>query len=182
MTKILKFSETLNEGFAYSYGCLMMHFNIPQWEELLKKFDKEDIYDEEGFGLENEPHITLLFGFYPAVDEKDIKEAVADLTDEYIELKEINIFQNGLYDVVKFDIQSDYLQDINQMLRELFPHKQTHPDYKPHMTLAYIKGGRGVKYIENLEEPIVLKPTKIIYSKPTGSSKDDKIVLKKWKK
>jgi hypothetical protein len=48
------------------------------------------------------------------------------------------------------------------------------------MTIAYVKPGRGVYYIKSLDKPIILKPTKIIYSVATGTTKKEVVDLRKW--
>jgi len=45
------------------------------------------------------------------------------------------------------------------------------PKYEPHVTLAYVKKGTGVKYKQTLKDGLDGKftPTKIVYSKADGS-------------
>lgn len=179
MKKFTKIKEEKKE-FKYEYGCVMMYFDIPNWKDILKMIDKEDIYDVKGYGLEKDPHITLLFGLLQQIEEEDVKNVLLGIPKPLIELKNINIFNCDGYDVVKIDIENVFLNDINVNLSTNLPNEQTFPDYHPHMTISYVKPGRGVKYIGKLDNTIVVKPTKIIYSKPNKNGKDKKIDLNIW--
>jgi len=178
-----KFSE-LNEKKQeplYKHGVVMMYFNIPSWKkDVLSIIDKEDVYNKEGYGYENEPHIAILYGFLPSIEESDIKERLNGIPKPVIELKNISIFQGNEYDVVKFDIDNNLLHDLNSSLDEL-PNENEYPEYHPHMTICYVKPGRGSKYIQILNNTIVVKPEKVIYSVPTKNGmKTNKIDLKIW--
>lgn len=172
-------SKKEKESFKYEYGCVMMYFDIPNWKEVLNIIDKNDVYDEDGFGYEKDSHITLLFGLHQDVDSNDIKNMLDCIPKPIIELNNINIFSGTVYDVVKFDIINQLLNDINIGLKSL-PNTQSYPDYHPHMTICYVKAGRGVKYIQKLDKSIVIKPYKIIYSKPDKNGNKTEIDLKIW--
>ena len=74
MDKIFNFDKyvtSINEAKAekdddktYSYGCAMLYFDFPKMDELHKSIDEDDIYSEDGHGLETEPHCTLLYGLH----------------------------------------------------------------------------------------------------------------------
>jgi len=179
---IQKFKDFTNEGIKHEYGCVMLYFDIPNWNGILKKINKDDLYTaEEGHGLETEAHITLLWGVYGSVDTKDVKSVVEHLEQPYVTFKDISIFSNPLskYDVVKLVPECELLYSINESLKYMLPHVETFPVYNPHMTIAYVKYGRGVNYIQTLEEPIIIKPTKIVYSEP-NKNKKNKVDLLVW--
>ena len=78
---ITKFSEYQNPNIKilsydkeYDYGCLMLKTPMENWNKWLSFIDKEDIYNDETgtYGLEYEPHITILYGFLDS-KEYDIK-------------------------------------------------------------------------------------------------------------
>lgn len=60
------------------------------------------------------------------------------------------------------------------------PHHSTFPDYNPHVTLSYVKKGKGKKYIKELEDSIDVISQKIVYSMPTGTSEKKVKTLLKW--
>ena len=172
----------------YEYGALMLSFDIPKWnDKVLSLIEKEDIYDneEKEYGLEFEPHISLLFGFHDEVKLNDLKNTVNKILKNKdnikVKLTKISHFSGEEYDVVKFDVDSDLLHEINKELVK-YPHTSNFPDYKPHMTISYIKKGKGKKYDRKLKNHAILKGTKMVYSHSNGKkdswSLDDKEIIK----
>jgi hypothetical protein len=172
--------ESKKETFKYEFGCVMLKLDSSKWKkDILSLINKDDIYDEEGFGLEKESHITLFFGILPDVDYNDVVNLLNGVqAPEYIELKNISIFDtNDNYDVVKFDIddKNDMLTSIHNIISEHFPNKKTF-EYHPHCTIAYVKKGRGVNYIQELKTPLIIKPSKIYYTYPKDNGKNKGVV------
>ncbi len=165
----------------FEYGCLMAFFNIPLWERIISVVDKEDIYEGEGgFGLERDPHVTVLFGFHDdKVDPKQLKADVETMMAERaltFQLGEASIFDNPLYDVLKFDIvdSSGMLAALNAEVSKRYENTNTYPDYHPHATIAYVKKGKGKGYadmINRSELRFDIIPDKMVYSKPPGPTK-----------
>ena len=153
------------------YGCLMLGISCPSWSSLLEGVRKEDIYNEKGFGLEREPHITLLYGFLEdKISVKEVINTAKKVIPGQVEIlaRGASIFEGENYDVVKLDVENPLLHACNAELRK-FPYKETFPDYKPHMTLGYVKKGEGKKYIKTFEKPLVFSGIEIIYSHPEDS-------------
>lgn len=106
-------------------------------------------------GRENEPHITVLYGLKDEATADKVRELLADEGPIKARIKTTSVFpaedsssQRGgarQSDVVKLDVESADLDRINKKLREL-PNANEFPDYKPHVTLAYVKPGEGQKY------------------------------------
>jgi len=161
--------EKEDDKREYDYGCLMLYFNIKNWDDVTNLIDEKDLYtEEEGYGLEDEPHVTILYGFHDdEVKLNDIKEAIDKVITKPVEIKLTNIscFENDKYDVVKFDVESPVLHKANEVAKE-FPHTSDYPDYKPHVTIAYVKSGTGKKYSQKLKNPIILTGNKLVYSHP----------------
>ena len=138
-------------GQTYSKDCVLLLTDSSEFKILQNKIADEDLYTEDDkYGKENEPHITILYGLLPGEYKT---EQVEDILNSYIRiqyyLKGVSLFENenNPYDVVKIDVVSDDLFNINDALKEL-PYQNDYPDYHPHMTLAYVKKGTGKKYIE----------------------------------
>ncbi len=53
-----------------------------------------------------------------------------------------------IFDVVVVEIISDDLKALHALIKENLPNEQTYEDYRPHLTLAYVKSGAGAKYDE----------------------------------
>lgn len=88
----MKLMDVVKEGAApkYEYGCVMLYFNFPEMEQMHRMINKDDVYtsDEDGsFGLETEPHTTLLFGLHPEVTDQDITNV---LSKHYFSMCSIN--------------------------------------------------------------------------------------------
>jgi 2'-5' RNA ligase/predicted nucleotidyltransferase len=159
------------EGFKKEYGCLMLDLPIKNWEQITNTVKKDDIFDEEGFGIEEVPHVTVLFGFIPEKTnpkdvEKIVKKHLKDRQKIKIKLKEISLFENKDKEVLKFDIESEDLQSLNKLLRKEFEYKSDYPDYHPHMTIAYLNPGTGKKYVKELKKPIEFESGNFSYSYP----------------
>lgn len=163
-----KFSK-INEGQdkKIEYGAVMLKIPIKNWSKITNEIDKSDIYDLPTFGVEDDPHVTALYGLHNDVTIDDVKEKISsvfDFGDEIeIELIGVSHFETPKYDVVKFDVESKTLRLINKKLKEL-PFTTDYPDYKPHMTISYVKSGTGKKYDVKLKKPIKLKSNKLVYS------------------
>lgn len=192
---IYSFKQFLNEAknHVFSYGCVMAELSYPKWEEdILSLIDKEDVYngeddDSDRFGLEDEPHVTLLYGIHAdEVDADDVKKFIEDYKFEStdVELTKIDIFEReeNDYDVVKFNLNKLKLfKDINKKLCDKFPFTTDFPRYNPHSTIAYVKKGTGKKYKQELDEPFILKFKEVKYSYPSDDGKENKNFIVKIK-
>jgi 2'-5' RNA ligase len=125
--------------------------------------------DLSGSGLEEECHVTLLYGLHSdETDDQKILDISSSEPIEIIKLHNVSAFENAEYDVLKFDADSPVLHKLNSKLTEL-PHTTSFPKYHPHCTIAYLKPGTAKKYIDAFEgRSYEVFPTKIIYSKPDG--------------
>ena len=168
-----KFSLIRERSGDIKYGCLMLYLDIEidEWVEYLKgKIDEDDIYDDEdgGFGIEDEPHITVLYGFHDEITYKDLKN---DMEDKVIKIDDLNFvdisfFENDDYDVLKVDVESEKLNEYNNFFRENYPYTNEYEDYHAHITLSYINKGNGDKYTsEEIKNEIFnkLKEIKGVY-------------------
>jgi len=156
---------------GYDFGCVMLFFEIPEWKDVISMIDPADLYkpEESQFGLEHEPHITILYGLHSnELNDQEVMDTIKQFTAPEVMLQSISTFNNPEYDVVKFDVVGEQLHEMNAALKQ-FPFTTNFPDYHPHTTIAYVKPGCGSKYHDLLEEPIVLKPSKVVYSKPDGN-------------
>lgn len=160
------------------YGAAMVNFKIKDWNKITNIIDKEDIYDKPTFGVEKNPHVTILYGFHNSVKSDDVKKIIESIIDIKkpieIEITKISYFEvkGQDYDVVKFDITSPILHKLNKVLKEL-PHTSSFPDYHPHMTISYVKKGTAKKYEQNLKKTVKLRSNEIVFS----TKKQSKTIL-----
>jgi 2'-5' RNA ligase len=75
-------------------------------------------------------------------------------------------FQNEKYDVVKFDVEKNEILSEIRRRCDCYKNEDKYPDYKPHMTLAYVQKGRfpHIKEGLNLSVPV----TRFKYSGQNG--------------
>ena len=175
------------------YGCAMLYFKFDELKQIQKLIDKDDIYTAEpGYGLENETHITLLYGFHykDIKSDDEIFDNILKNDIPNLELYNVSIFENEKYDVLKFDVRQkmglykkskDVLYIINKDLSDKFPFTTNFPDYHPHSTIAYLKPKTGKKYVKEFKDKeYIVTPEKIVYSIPDPNDKNEHI--KKSKK
>lgn len=152
-----------NKKNKIEYGCLMLYLDVPIWSKLISIIKSEDLHEK---GLEKEPHVTILYGFHNEVNSNDVFKLYKEnfsLKPIKIKITGISVFNNNEFDVVKFDVNSKELHDINRLMRNL-PNTQTFPDYHPHITIAYVKKGTGSKYIKNFNVERILNGNELIFT------------------
>jgi len=156
------------EDQSYSSGCLMGYFDTAFKNP---KIDKKDIYDndENEYGLEIEPHVTVLYGLKDdEIDEDEIVKLFSMIECPEVATSKISLFKNDKYDVVKWDIESQELAILNKMVTSMFPYKSDFPDYHAHVTISYCLPGTGSTYEQDLKKPISKKIDYWVYSKADG--------------
>jgi 2'-5' RNA ligase len=174
--KVMNFDdwERLNEGAGvHKYGCAMIYFNFPQMKEFHSQIEEGDLYiDEEdpSYGLEEEPHATVLYGIHDnEIDPNKVMEVLESMLIPNMMLKNVSMFDNEKYDVLKFDVQAPVLHELNKKLTTEFPYTTDYPDYHPHATVAYLKKGQANKYIQMFHgREFTVTPKSLVYSRPDG--------------
>lgn len=181
MKYIKMFEQFITEksGDSYSSGCVMLYFDFPQMLKIHDAINPNDIYVEEGdrtFGLEDEPHCTLLYGLEDSVSIKEVKEILDQHTFGTCKVHNASLFENE-YDVFKFDVNGDSLHACNKSLCKL-PYNNQYPDYHPHMTIAYLKKGTGKRYCDMLkDQEFELTPNYAVFSQTDGTKTRIKIKI-----
>jgi broad specificity phosphatase PhoE len=109
-------------------------------------------------GRETEPHVTLKYGLH-GEDPDAVRKLLEEEPPVRLTLGKTAIFPArdsktarggaGKFDVVHAQVHSPDLVRLNQKITAALPHTDTHPDYTPHATIAYVKAGRGQKYAGN---------------------------------
>lgn len=168
----ISINEWINEQKSEPvYGCIMMDSKISNWEnDHIGGIDSKDVYikpNDDSYGLEEIPHITILYGIHEdEIDPEVIMDVVKeDMTPITVTVDNISLFETDKYDVVKYDIPiTKELKKFRKMFEDNFPNTQNFKEYKPHMTIAYVKPGTGKKYKKKLEEPFEVTFDKGVYS------------------
>lgn len=166
-------NKKINESVKKNeYGCVMLYFNFPEVKNIHNKISEKDIFidpNDDSFGIEDEPHCTLLYGIHEEVEDSMIEDILNDFTFNKCKVYDISLFENENFDVLKFNVSGEMLHECNKKLKEL-PHTSKYPDYKPHLTIAYLMPGTGKKYVDMFKDlKYELVPIHAVYSKTDGS-------------
>lgn len=135
---------------AYEFSCIMLELECKGWEKLTSMISKEDL-SEGDKSLENEPHITVLYGVEAEVKEKEITKIVKKWIRPDILVTEVGLFENEKFDVLKFNVRSNTLGGYWMQSKQELPYQSNFQIYEPHITLAYLKPGTGKKYLTEIK-------------------------------
>ena len=180
MIRLKRYSEFMSiledkSGTMYEYGCIMLYATFPNWDKFTGGIDKNLLFDPENerYGVETEPHITILYGIHKEVDDEQVIAMFSDIkkSDFDIEANGLDCFYNKDYDVLKMNIKSEKLNELNKLASTL-PHTSAYPDYKPHITVAYLTKGNGNKFVDLNFKMKINTIDKIVYSKTNGEKID----------
>ena len=86
----------------FDYGCVMLYYDFPEIEDSHNIIDPNDIYHQEGdrsFGLEDEPHTTLLFGLHDDVTDEDVSKVLNKYKYSTCKLHNPSLFEKFLENV-----------------------------------------------------------------------------------
>lgn len=150
----INYSQLLTEERTASspLGCLMAKVAKSYADKILsfgKKIIRDDILfiQNNEFGREKEPHVTIKYGFDPDLTELEIRKTIKGVKPFQVTINKLSLFHaspsispfhsNNQYDVVKLDVESPILRKLRELC-DLFPNKDTFPKYHPHLTLAYV--------------------------------------------
>lgn len=172
--RIKKYKEFIKGSKEHEFGCVMLEVPVSNWDEITSIINNNDLYEVEGenYGIQKNPHITLLYPIINNVEFYKIKNILDKVVYDKIKIKikGIDIFKNDKFDVIKFNVECDeYLSKIHKELKSNIPNNDKYELYKPHITIGYVKSGRGNKYI-NKDYEFSLTVNTILY---TNSNKED---------
>lgn len=128
----------LEDKKPHKWACVM----LPLPDELAAAVmrDSEILSDSsiaEG-GREDHPHVTVLYGI-TGVGVDEIVRVVSRLESPLVTFRHVTSFPAGEHGVpLIVKVESAGLNMINRRLRDSLPHVVTHPEYNPHVTIAYV--------------------------------------------
>jgi len=102
-------------------------------------------------GREDVPHVTVKYGLHTN-NAADVRELLRDEPPTHVTFGKTSLFTADEtkkdYDVVTVSVESPDLRHLNKVLSRALKVTDTHPTYKPHATVAYVKAGCGKKYAD----------------------------------
>lgn len=143
----LQFKHFMIESQKPHYTYSTTQANLPKkMAEEIANWGENNIPDKSlfvdnskpGLGRETELHVTLLYGLHDT-NPNGIKKFFENQKPFEIHLKNITKFKNEIFDVLKIDVESKEILEINSLLRKKFKCTIKHNIYKPHITIAYLK-------------------------------------------
>lgn len=151
------FSEHLAEQ-TYKHSCLMadvpeyLSNRIDLWAgENINPYDIEDTIEK---GLETDHHITIKWGLFPQ-NYQDILYLLSGVKPFNVQITGISVFDNPDTCVLKLDVESETLRKLHLRFKNSVPNIETHPEYKPHITICYLKAGCNYnKYLTDISREI----------------------------
>jgi 2'-5' RNA ligase len=138
------------------YDFSSCHIEVPQHltDEIIE-WGKTDVFDEDLYvnhrdpfhaGREDEIHITVLYGIHSELSDK-VKPLIVGPEPIKVRLGATDVFSNPVkYDVVMIDVYSEELVKLHEKLQSQIKHTSKYPIYNPHITIAYVKKGKGWKH------------------------------------
>lgn len=137
----------------YSYSSLQVNLPDTLTKDIIA-WGKEHIPDDEifhdkinpTFGRENEIHVTVLYGLH-SNSSNETRRLLREQKPFPVKLGKIRTFHNKPYDVVVVAvIESPALLALNKRICDHVKYTNKFHNYKPHITIAYVKEGEGKKY------------------------------------
>ena len=139
------------------------------------KITDDDIFvskTDAGFGREDEMHATVLYGIHsPCPDQTE--SVIKGNKPLKVQLGKVKVFTNPLkFDVVVVDVISHDLRALNDKLAQIIEHTNKYGGYRPHITVAYVKKGKGWQHNGiNIWKGQTFEADSIIFSSVNGTKK-----------
>lgn len=137
------------------------------FQDILDFIPDEHLYIEENdYGKETDPHITVFYGLLND-DYEALKSILEGFGSIAVETGTIQKFSSEKYDVIYIECVSPQLEDIHYFIRDHFDNANDKP-YKAHITLAYVQPGTCDFMIGNA----IAEGTEIYFHKVKWCHKD----------
>ncbi len=143
---------------------------IIRWgEEHIPDNDLFTDINEMNFGRPEETHLTVLYGLHSEYPD-EVRKLLIGVDSFEIELGKVSLFTwSPKFEVVKIEAFSDELHRLNKLLSRL-PCTQMFSTYKPHVTVAFVKKGKGDSLVNRMDfAGKIWMPTSIVFSSKRGA-------------
>lgn len=162
-------------------SCLMLAMAFHTSVELSSILEESDL---TGYGIEKDPHITILYAEGKRIEKESILPSVNRilgddyrvflevLKDDYkfnvTDLFNLSVFEDGDSDYLILRLKENNelfksLYNINKGLSEEHNVESKFNTYKPHLTIAKMIPGTARKYLDNRKLQLALSDSKIAF-------------------
>lgn len=128
----------------YEDACVMIEVpeNIQKAVCIIANDISPDILNVEKGGIEDQPHVTVLYGVNDDCDiSKYFTRPIVIKTDT-----KITYFDNDDASVAKVAIISPELDKLHFLMKSKEANKDDYLEYNPHMTIAFLKPGARLEH------------------------------------
>lgn len=126
---------------------LQLQVDFPGMRDRISAWIAENIRPSDILKTPRTPHVTLLFG----ADKRDMAQIQQVIADHgrpiRLSLGALNVFEHETFDVLYIEMVGDSMPSLRHRLMKLPNRRNQEHDYRPHMTVAYLKKGAGQKFI-----------------------------------
>lgn len=140
---------------AGKFSCAMVSLAgrvVGQLENMQRQIRDEDLGED---GRETDYHVTVRYGLHTD-DAEDVRPVVEGFGEVSMAFGRPAFFAGADsgkdYDVIILPVDSPDLVRLHAALGEL-PHTDTHAEYKPHATVAYVKAGLAADIVAEMGYP-----------------------------
>ena len=134
------------KNVKYDFSCVSIELPKPMAEWVIKwgqtHVSEDMLYNVTGFGHEDEPHITILYGIHDASPLRS-KAALKGKSLPTVSLGRAFIFEKEFFDVLAVSVESDGLGELWQALEQGVDHSSRYATFVPHVTVAYLRKDSG---------------------------------------
>jgi N12 class adenine-specific DNA methylase/2'-5' RNA ligase len=132
----------------HKYACILFELPEPLASKVLTLACRVPSKMLDGDKVEARPHVTLKYGLHENSPHA-ARHLLSQCKPPVVRLLGVSTFpaseSSERCDVVKIDVDSPDLHNLNHLVCSRMMHTNTHADYKPHITLCYVRDGQGAE-------------------------------------
>lgn len=140
----------VREGKPHKLSSTQVNLQGREAADVLKAAGRISDADLAGDGRETQPHVTVRYGLH-TTDPAEVARLLQGQGPIRVRMGKTSTFppsesSDGAA-VVKVDVDSPDLHRIHRLIGDGTEVTDSHPDYKPHVTLAYVKPEAASRYV-----------------------------------
>lgn len=148
MTAAVAYLQAVKESQSHEFASVQIE--LPSDLAAIARSIGKDIKSEDLISLEYVPHITIKYGLHTN-DPHPLLSVVKAENPIEVKFGRTEIISKDDTDVLVVKVFSPDLRRINARIKRMLPHTETYPKYRPHLTIGYLRAGRGNKYVDRAD-------------------------------